>query len=177
MAKPGLTGGAVSDGEQWLGVPGLTRGGAVGAVGWLRHSGGRSGAEEERGEVRSMRAAPGGDEGGSRRSDKEPVQGVRRGEHLQARSAKELLQGVRRGEHLLAQSDQEPMQDEQSRQGRVHAAGSRGALTSTHTSFCPGTSAVLLSSYFLNYSMVGEEHGGKAVLPWSGARMLHSRRN
>ena len=46
-------------------------------------------------------------------SDKEPVQGVRRGEHLPARSAKEPLQGVRRvrrGGHLPARSDKEHVQ-------------------------------------------------------------------
>ena len=67
------------------------------------------------------------------RSDKEPVQGVRRGEHLPARSEKEQVQGVRRGEHLPAQSDKEQVQDVHCRQGRVHAAGSRGALISKHT--------------------------------------------
>ena len=61
-------------------------------------------------------------------SDKEPMQEVRRGGHLPARSAKEHVQGVRRGEHLPAQSNSEPVQDLQSRQGRVHAARSRGAL-------------------------------------------------
>ena len=67
------------------------------------------------------------------RSDKEPVQGVRRGEHLPAQSAKVPVQGLRREGHLPAQSDKEPVQDVRSRQGRVIAAGSRGALTcSTH---------------------------------------------
>ena len=66
------------------------------------------------------------------RSDKEPVQGVRRGEHLPARSAKEPVQGVRRGGHLPAQSEKEPVQDVQSRQGRLDAARSRGALDRTH---------------------------------------------
>ena len=70
------------------------------------------------------------------RSEKEPVQGVRRVEHLPARSAKEHMQGVRRVEHLPAQSDKEQVQDLHSRQGRVHAARSRGALRHTHTSFC-----------------------------------------
>ena len=71
-------------------------------------------------------------------SEKEPVQGVRRGEHLPARSDKEPVQGVRRGEHLPAQSEKEPMQDmRQSRQGRVNAAGSRGALDLSHA--LPGT--------------------------------------
>ena len=52
---------------------------------------------------------------------------------MRAQPEKEHLQGVRRGEHLPAQSDKEPVQDVQSRQGRVIAAGSRGALTcSTH---------------------------------------------
>ena len=67
------------------------------------------------------------------RSDKEPMQGVRRGEHLPARSEKERVQGVRRGEHLPAQSDTEYVQDVQSRQGRLDAAGPRGALNVTHT--------------------------------------------
>ena len=44
------------------------------------------------------------------RSDKEQVPGVRRGEHLPARSAKEQVQGVRRGEHLPARSEKEPVQ-------------------------------------------------------------------
>ena len=39
---------------------------------------------------------------------------------------------------MSAQSEKEHMQDVHSRQGRVHAAGSRGALRLTHTSFCPG---------------------------------------
>ena len=43
-------------------------------------------------------------------SEKEPVQGVRRGEHLPARSAKEPVQGVRRGGHLPARSEKEPVQ-------------------------------------------------------------------
>ena len=70
-------------------------------------------------------------------SGEEPVQGVRRGEHLPARSEKEHMQGVQRGQHLPAQSDKEQVQDVHSRQGRVHAAGSGGALRHTHTSFCP----------------------------------------
>ena len=69
-------------------------------------------------------------------SEKEPVQGVRRGEHLPARSDKEQMQGVRRGEHLPARSEKEQVQDLHSRQGRVHAAGSRGALMHISTSFC-----------------------------------------
>ena len=36
-------------------------------------------------------------------ADKGQVQGVRRGEHLQAQPVKEQVQGVRRGEHLPAQ--------------------------------------------------------------------------
>ena len=71
-------------------------------------------------------------------SGKEPVQGVRRVEHLPARSDKEAVQGVRRGEHLPAQPHKEQVQDVHSRQGRVHAAGSRGALRHTHTSLCSG---------------------------------------
>ena len=67
------------------------------------------------------------------RSAKEQVQGVRRGGHLPARSEKERVQGVRRGEHLPAQSDTEYVQDVQSRQGRLDAAGPRGALNVTHT--------------------------------------------
>ena len=63
------------------------------------------------------------------------MQGVRRGKHLPARSDKERVQGMQRGEHLPAQSDKEQVQDVQSRQGRVDAAGSRGALTSIHISF------------------------------------------
>ena len=43
-------------------------------------------------------------------SDKEQVQGVRRGEHLPAQSAKEPMQGVRRVEHLPAQSAKERVQ-------------------------------------------------------------------
>ena len=70
------------------------------------------------------------------RSDKERVQGVRRVEHLPAQSEKEPVQGVRRVGHLPAQSEKGPLQDVQSRQGRVHAAGSRGALDSTRTGFC-----------------------------------------
>ena len=69
------------------------------------------------------------------------MQGVRRVEHLPARSDKESVQGVRRGEHLPAHPDKEPMQDVQSRQGRVHAARSRGAVDSTHIGFCPDISA------------------------------------
>ena len=71
-------------------------------------------------------------------SAKEQVQGVRRGEHLPARSEKEHMQGVRRGQHLPARSAKEQMQDLHSRQGRVHAAGSRGALIDANSSFCPG---------------------------------------
>ena len=88
------------------------------------------------------------------RSEEEHVQGVRRGEHLPAQSAKvpmqglrgrghlpaqsekEPMQGVRRGQHLPAQSDKEQVQDVHSRQGRVHAAGSRGALRHINTSLC-----------------------------------------
>ena len=61
------------------------------------------------------------------------------------------MQGVRRGQRLPAQSDQEQVQDVHSRQGRVHAAGSRGALRHTHTFFCtgqcllPGLMCVLLN--------------------------------
>ena len=85
------------------------------------------------------------------RSEKEPLQGVRRGEHLPARSAKERVQGVRRRGHLPARSDKEQVQDVQSRQGRVHAAGSRGALGFTHTGLFSGTSAFLppVCSYVL----------------------------
>ena len=61
------------------------------------------------------------------------MQGVRGGEHLPARSAKEPVQGVRRGEHLPARSEKEHVQDVQSRQGRLDAARSRGALNVTHT--------------------------------------------
>ena len=50
----------------------------------------------------------------------------------------ERVQGVRRGQYLPARSDTEQKQDVHSRQGRVHAAGSRGALRHTNTSFCPG---------------------------------------
>ena len=66
-------------------------------------------------------------------SAKERVQGVRRGEHLPARSEKEHVQGVRRGGHLPARSEKEQVQDVQSRQGRLDAAGPRGALKVTHT--------------------------------------------
>ena len=55
---------------------------------------------------------------------------------MRAQSEKEQVQGVRRGAHLLAQSGKEPVQDVQSRQGRVHAAGSRGALDLINTGFC-----------------------------------------
>ena len=58
---------------------------------------------------------------------------------MPARSDKEHVQGVRRGEHLPAQSAKEQVQDVHSRQGRVHAAGSRGALTLVHTGFCHGS--------------------------------------
>ena len=74
-------------------------------------------------------------------SAKEQVQGVRRGEHLPAQSNKEHVQGVRRGEHLPAHPDKEPMQDVRSRQGRVHAARSQGAVDSTHIGFCPDSGA------------------------------------
>ena len=40
------------------------------------------------------------------------------------------MQGVWRGEHLRARSEKEQVQNVQSGQGRVHAAGSRGAVTS-----------------------------------------------
>ena len=66
-------------------------------------------------------------------SDKEPLQGVRRGEHLPAPSEKEHVQAVRRGGHLPAQSHKEQVQDVPSRQGRLDAAGSRGALALTLT--------------------------------------------
>ena len=69
-------------------------------------------------------------------SAEELLQGVRRGEHLPAPSEKEHVQGVRRGGHLPARSDKEPMQDVQGRQGRVDAAGSRGALNFTHAFCC-----------------------------------------
>ena len=62
----------------------------------------------------------------------ESLQGVRRGEHLRAQSAKEPVQGVRRGRHLPAQSHTEQVQDVHSRQGRVDAAGSRGALNALY---------------------------------------------
>ena len=68
-------------------------------------------------------------------SDKEPMQGVRRGGHLPAPSEKEPVQGVRRGEHNRHTKEQ--VQVVHSRQGRVNAAGSRGALISTHTGHCP----------------------------------------
>ena len=65
-------------------------------------------------------------------SAKEPVQEVRRsymrGEHLPAPSEKEPVQGARRGEHLPTPSEKEQVHDLQSRQGRVDATGSRGAL-------------------------------------------------
>ena len=80
-------------------------------------------------------------------SEKEPMQGVRRGEHLPAplekasvqglrrmrplyppKSDKEQVQGVRRGQYLPAQAGKDRVQDVQSRKGRFHAAESRGAL-------------------------------------------------
>ena len=71
------------------------------------------------------------------------LQALRGRRHLRAQAAKEPVQGVRRGQHLPAQSDQEQVQDVHSRQGRVHAAGSRGALgtptldSANARSFCP----------------------------------------
>ena len=62
---------------------------------------------------------------------------MRRGEHLPARSEKERMQGVRRGGHLPARSDKEQVQDVQSRQGRVDAARSRGALELTEPGLLP----------------------------------------
>ena len=44
-------------------------------------------------------------------AEKEPMQGVRKGEHLPAQSAKESVQGVRRGKHLPARAEKEPMQE------------------------------------------------------------------
>ena len=51
---------------------------------------------------------------------------------------------MRRGEHLPARSEKEQVQDVHSRQGRVHAAGSRGALrhinpkpSAIARAFCP----------------------------------------
>ena len=66
-------------------------------------------------------------------SDKAPLQGLRGGGHLPAQSEKEHVQGVRRGGHLPARSEKEQVQDVQSRQGRLDAAGPRGALKVTHT--------------------------------------------
>ena len=60
---------------------------------------------------------------------------------MRACSAKEPVQGVRRGEHLPAQSEKVQVQAVPSRQGRVHAAGSRGALGSTRTGICTGIRA------------------------------------
>ena len=57
------------------------------------------------------------------------------GRAMRAQSAEEQVQGVRRGQHLPAQLDKEQVQDVYSRQGRVHAAGSRGALTEAHQHF------------------------------------------
>ena len=62
---------------------------------------------------RRVREGGGGNEGGARRRR-------RRGQR----------------EHLRAKSDEEQVQEVHSRQGRVDATGSRGALNSTHTSFC-----------------------------------------
>ena len=68
-------------------------------------------------------------------SAKKQVQGVRRGGHLPARSEKEQMQGVRRVGHLPARSDKEQVQDVHSRQGRFDAAWSRGALALSYTGF------------------------------------------
>ena len=66
---------------------------------------------------------------------------MRRGEHLRARSDPEPVQGMRRWQHLPARSEKEQVQDVHSRPGRVHAAGSRGALTLVRTAagFCHGS--------------------------------------
>ena len=77
------------------------------------------------------------------------MQGVRRIEHLPARSAKERVQGVRRVEHLPARSDKEQVQDVHSRQGRVDAEGSRGAVNVTRTGF---SSQISATGYALGYS-------------------------
>ena len=65
------------------------------------------------------------------------MQGVRRGGDLPAQSHSEPVQGMRRGQHLPARSDKEQVQDVQSRQGRVDAARSRGALELTEPGLLP----------------------------------------
>ena len=65
------------------------------------------------------------------------MQGVRRGGDLPAQSDSEPVQGMRRGQHLPARSDKEQVQDVQSRQGRVDAARSRGALELTEPGLLP----------------------------------------
>ena len=95
-------------------------------------------------------------------SAKEPVQGMRRGEHLRARSDPEPLQGMRRWQHLPARSEKEQVQDVHSRQGRVHAAGSRGALgtptldSANARSFCP---PLVLSDFRIRHTEISCAHG------------------
>ena len=61
---------------------------------------------------------------------------MRRGEHLPAPPEKEQMQGVRRGKHLPAQPHKELVQDVPSRQGRLDAARSRGAIVLSLTDSC-----------------------------------------
>ena len=119
-----------------------------------------------------IRAAPDGEEekssGGGKRArggrnastiGEEPVQSVRRVEHLPAQSDEVPVQRWRRGEHLPAQSDTEQVQDVQGRQGRLHAAGSPASLTS-----------LMLAYSRLRWPSIGTQGS-------SGAQLTSSNRN
>ena len=100
---------------------------------------GRSGGESSGGGSRGGRSGHLGETGSSQAGEEQSdveravVSGWRQTSTrggagaMRAQSTKEQVQGVRRGQHLPAQSDKEPVQDVQSRQGRLDAAGSRGA--------------------------------------------------
>ena len=80
---------------------GRTHGGQCGKTGPPQRVWGNSGGDSRRCDTQGPVPAP---------AQKEPMQGVRGGEHLPAPAPKEQMQGVRGGGHLPAPARKEPMQ-------------------------------------------------------------------
>ena len=69
---------------------------------------------------------------------------------------------MRRGEHLPAQAEKKQVQEVQSRQGRVHAAGSRGTLAARKSTLKPTARVAFANNGSGNDTSGVETSGGEA---------------